>query len=310
MTLGIIFNPTAGRGRAGRQRARLEDGLRRRGVPFRLWETPAPATGAGLALRAAAQCDAVIAAGGDGTVHEVSAGLLEGGGNRPLGVLPLGTGNDFARAVGMPPGLEEALDALLAARPACIDHGRLEADTPLGRLNRTFVNGVGIGLDAEVAARAMQHKRLPGVLSYLVAALRAVPRWEAPVVEVTLEPGEDDEQRWSGPLLLLAVGNGPSAGGGFRLTPAACLADGRLDVCRVQAMPLRRVWPLIPAALRGQHGRAPEVALERVRELHIRTMRPVPVHLDGELLTRAAHTVRLHVQPGGLRLLRPGYDSK
>lgn len=306
MNLGIILNPTAGRGKARRQRARLERLLNERGASFRMWETTAPGTGSALAEQAAAECDVVIAAGGDGTVHEVGAGLLAGEHPKPLGVLPFGTGNDFARMLGMPTSLEDALQALLTARPTRIDYGCLDAETASGRHTRPFVNGVGIGFDAEVAARAMQHKTLPGVLGYLVEAVRALHRWEAPPVEVILEPGRPAEQRWTGPLLLLAIGNGRSAGGGFRFTPDARLADGWLDVCRVTAMPLHRVLALIPQALRGTHGSAPEVLLRPVHELHVKTMQGLPVHVDGELLTRTAYEVRVHVVPGGLSVLRPG----
>src|SRR5688572_7487889 len=142
MRLAFILNPAARNGRAGRVREAIEAGLSRRGVEATIVETEARGHATELAASLAGANDAVVAVGGDGTAHEVVRGLY--GTETPLGILPEGTGNDFAHALGMPDDVDAAIGALLAAPARPIDLGRVRWTERVGgeviQRDELFVN--------------------------------------------------------------------------------------------------------------------------------------------------------------------------
>ena len=319
MRYAILLNSAAGHGRAGRQRKQIERAFQKAGLDGEVTVPRGEKETAEMACRAARAGQGVIAVGGDGTVQHAARGVIESGAAVPLGVVPLGTGNDFARQLGMPRGLRTSVAALKAARPVRVDYGvvRWQAD---GRpAERPFVNAVGVGFDAQVAREVAAFKAVPGLAAYLAAVLRTLRRWRAPDVTVWASDGAQPDVQangggrparrpsrlYGGPLLLVTVGNGATSGGGFRLTPGARLDDGLLDVCLIRAVPARRVLRLLLPALRGRHGHAPEVQMLRTSDLRIESAQGIPVHADGEVLTGAARWVEVEVVPGGLLALRP-----
>ncbi len=320
----IILNPTAGHGAAGRRRKRLEAALVEADASFRLLVTEGPGHAAALAREAATPGEALVAVGGDGTVQEVARGLLESGQAVHLGVLPAGTGNDFVKMLGMPRWPRAAVTALLHAVPQPVDYGvvrwwdeaqrrgagsgELDASSTDNRQPATgnrhvFVNAVGAGFDAQVAAAAGRFKRLPGLTGYLVAVFDTLRRWEAPRTRVHLDGQE--AAFYDGALLLVTAANGVSSGGGFYLTPEASVTDGLLDVCLVEHATTGRILQIIPFALRGRHIGAPEVHMSRTKRVKITSDAPVFVHADGEILTKQAEVVDIEVVRGGLSVLVP-----
>ena len=308
----VLLNPAAGHGRVGRSREKIERALREAGLDVHVVETQSAEQTAVRACEAACSGGAVIAVGGDGTVHHVARGVAEGG-SGALGVIPLGTGNDFARMLGMPRNLRAAALALRAAVPVPMDYGVVrwwEGGRPA---QRRFVNAVGIGFDAQVAREVVAFKALPGFTGYLAAVLRTLRHWQAPSVVVATGKGGRPVTCYTGPLLLATVGNGATSGGGFRLTPEASLTDGLFDLCLIQAAPARRVLQLLPHVLRGRHGAAPEVQMHHARHVHLQTVagegvRPpqgLPIHADGEVLTEQAGRVEIDIVAGGLSVLMP-----
>src|SRR5690606_3615963 len=228
-SLAVILNPAAGNRRAGRARADLVAELEASGAPFEVLTTRRPNHAAVLARDAAARFDAVIAAGGDGTLQEVASGLLAAEGEAVLGVIPLGTGNDFARLLGVPEKPAEAVRALLGAGVVPIDAGivRWREATDDFLHEAAFVNAVGIGFDALAAAEAARFKWFRGRSGYLAAVFRALRLWPQPHVEVRCtDDGAPGERIYDGPFFLAAVSNGTAVGGGFRLTPDARPDDG------------------------------------------------------------------------------------
>ncbi len=317
----FILNPTAQSRRAGRRRAELEAALARRGVAYALVETQRPGHAEGLAREAAAGHDVVVAAGGDGTVQEVARGLYAAGlagTAAALGVLPMGTGNDFARALGMPRALGtarafgRALDALLAAPTVALDLGRVrceeqaEGGAPV-RHEAVFTNGLGIGFDALAALGARRFKALGGRAAYLIGVLHALRAWQRTDVAARVVTGDGPAERMlhDGPVLLIEIGNGPSVGGGFLLTPDAVPGDGLLDVCAVARASTGRILRILPSAFSGGHVGAPEVAMGRARRVTIRLSAPLPVHADGEALTPCAWALDVEVLPGALHARAP-----
>ncbi len=309
-SVAVILNPTAGNRRAGRARAELREALEASGVPFEIMATERPNHAATLARRAATKFDAVIAGGGDGTVQEVATGLLGHAHTTPFGVLPLGTGNDFAHQLGVPKRPAEAIRALLAADVVPVDAGivswRNEGD-PHRVHEAVFVNAVGIGFDALVAAEAAKFKVFRGISGYVAAVVKALRMWQQPDVEVRRLREPAASPMYAGPFFLAAVSNGTSVGGGFRLTPDARIDDGLLDLCLVAGpLSLPRIMRLLPKAIAGRHLHEPEVRMDRVEALALRLSAGVPIHVDGEVLTRSAVEVEVEVQPAAFRMLRVG----
>lgn len=299
MTYTFILNPTARAGRTGRLEVDLAQWAAAGGLDAQIARTAAPGHAAALARAAAEAGRAVVAVGGDGTVHEVACGLIAAGAPTPLGVIPCGTGNDFAKLTGLPRRPQQAVAALATAVPRAFDYGVVAWAGEDGAGERPFVNAVGAGLDGAVAAAVGRYKHLPGMTGYLVAALEGLRRWHAPVARVVT----DDGLLYEGPLLLTTVANGRSSGGHFLLTPHAAADDGRLDVCCIRDLPFRRVASLIPRVVVGRHGAAPEVNMRQATVVTLAAEAPLPLHADGEVLAAAARTVTARVVPGGLRVL-------
>jgi len=267
--------------------------FRQQGWAVEVTRTGGPGEGAALAaaaVRSGAQ--RVVAVGGDGTVHEVANGLLGSGGGVPLGVIPLGTGNDFAKLVGVD-GCSPltAVGRLVTADARVFDVGRVG--------DERFVNSLGVGFGPAVVRARNAMPGLRGFLSYFVPVLRAYGGFRPPLVDI-----RSAEFRERGHVMMVEVCNGTTAGGDYRFAPDADPADGRLDVCLVRRVALPRFLLAIPRVMRGTHGRMREVALFRTRRLTIRSPEePLLLHLDGELREAGTNEVTVEVEPRKLKVL-------
>lgn len=295
----VILNPAAGYGRGRAWRERIVRGLRAQGWQTDLVETSSPGEATALAREAAREgWPRVVAAGGDGTAHEVANGLLavppdrDGATPTALGVIPIGTGNDFARLLRLRPDVPERTTLRLAGgQPGCFDVGRVAGEY--------FINAAGAGFTAEVVRRVNAVGHLRGQLRYLTAACATFARFRPPTFEVTAP-----ELVERGPMMLAEVAVGRTGGGGFRFAPTADPADGMLDVCIV-----RRVGPMgflakLPRVMRGTHGTLKEVALFKTRWVRIRSVDgPLHLHLDGEFRAPDEQEITVSIEPGRLRVL-------
>ena len=296
----VILNPWSGRGRGATSRGQVEQGLRESGLPFEITETTGPGHAIGLAREAArAGMRRVIVAGGDGAIHEAVNGLVhepastDGATPVALGVVPLGTGNDFAKLVGvygMPPRVA-ALQMMRAAE-AVFDVGRCGAEL--------FDNIMGVGFDAETVRHADRIKRLRGVAVYLAAIYRTFLSFRAPHLEIV-----SAEHRESGPMMMCTAHIGISGGGSFFLAPEADPQDGLLDVCLIRKVGLMTFLRSVPRVMRGTHTSLDEVTLFRTRSLTIRSAdgRPLVLQLDGELRELGRTEITITIEPGRLRVL-------
>ncbi|HSH03764.1 MAG TPA: diacylglycerol kinase family protein [Anaerolineae bacterium] len=293
MRVQLILNPQADQGRVGQQLPKIRALV---GDEIEILLTERAGHGQELAEAAVvAGVDCVIAGGGDGTVHEVVNGLMrayERAGvaaearKTALGILPLGTGNDLAYALGLPANKPElVLPRILKGKRRGLDVGHIKTDK-VG--DCYFANGVGIGMDALVAIEASQIRYLTDFVLYVVAAVRVIMRrlWRWPV-KVWWD-GEFVEQD----MVMLAIGNGPRAGGGFLLTPQAEVADGVLGTCLVT--PMSRPWVvyMLLKTLRGAHVGSSLVKMGQKAEIRIEAETGLPIHLDGEILSTLADDVR------------------
>lgn len=292
-----IVNPTAGRGAARRAWDEVHRVLTDAGAEVEMAETTRHGHAMELAEAAVrAGWPAVIAMGGDGTVHEVANGLLRASEGREetaaaLGVIPVGSGNDFALIAGLANEPREAARRLLASPERRVDVGRVG--------DRWFTNGVGVGIDARVAVEANRNRRFRGMAIYLWALARVLRSFRPPMIRVEMDGGEVIER----PLTLATVGNGGRHGGGFWLCPGARIDDGALDVCICDGLSPVRILTFLPGTLSGKHVNASCVHMRRVRRVRITSESPLPVHADGEILSEGARELEIEIAPGRLRLL-------
>jgi YegS/Rv2252/BmrU family lipid kinase len=233
----------------------------------------------------------VVAVGGDGTVHEVAAACANS--DRVMGVLPVGSGNCYVKALGIGTNLKRALGILLRGRVRIVDAGEVNG-VP-------FNDGLGIGFDAEVAANVAQApKYLGGFGRYLWSVIRLLPDFHCREVTLKLDDREVIESK----TLLVAVALGTTYGGRFKLAPYSRLDDGLFDVVWSEELALAESAKLIPAVLRGSHLRHPKVHLARAREVEVHLRENTLAHVEGELLA-PAQTFRAKVLPGALRVVAP-----
>lgn len=288
----VILNPAAGRGRARREWPPLAARLRALGFEYELAETGAPGEAGLLAERAARDCEVVVAAGGDGTVNEVVNGLMRAGGGSALGVLPLGSGDDFAKLLS--PG--DAVERLARGQPQALDVGRIRS----GGATRWFANGMDVGFGAH-AARNMQ--RVPGVLTglsaYLGALVLTLVRYPTLQVRLQLDDGPVFPQRTA----LTAVMNGHTFGGSFRVCPDARPDDGALDLLIAQGVGRLEILGIVPKIMRGTHTGDPRLRMARARRVRIESGEPLLVEADGEIAFEDARRLEIEAQPAALRVL-------
>ncbi|HSU13898.1 diacylglycerol kinase family protein [Longimicrobium sp.] len=290
-----IVNPVAGRGAAVRAWEVVRGVLAQAGAEVEMVQTRGHGDAIALAEAAArAGWPAILALGGDGTVHEVANGILRASdGGAPaaaMGIVPVGSGNDFALLAGL------ARDPAEAARRIT---SRGERRVDVGRVDGTwFTNGVGVGLDARVAVEANRGRRGRGIGIYLWALARVLRSFRPPVMRVEID-GEVIER----PLTLVTVGNGGRHGGGFWICPDARIDDGALDVCVCDGLSRMRILGFLPRTLRGTHVGASCVHMRLARRVRITSDTPLPVHADGEILYEDAREMEIEIVPGILRLL-------
>ena len=291
----VILNPTAGRGRAARFRDLVDAEMDRAGAAHTIVETARRGHAAGLAEAAVRDgWPAVVAVGGDGTVHEAANGLMRAAGEGPsvpLGIVGVGSGNDFAQLAGVPRDPAEAVRRLARAEPRAVDVGTVNGEW--------FTNGVGIGLDARVAIEVDRRRRLRGVLMYLAALPAALRAWTPPRMTVEIDGLVLPEA----PMTLVTVGNGGRHGGGFWICPDARIDDGVLDVCACDRLGTAGILRFLPRVMRGTHVGASCVRMSRARHVRVTSPDPLPVHADGEIFSEAAHDLDIRIHPGRLLVL-------
>lgn len=289
----VVLNPASRHGR--RVRAHIERALREKSGE--LVVTSGPSEAERLAVQAATDGRGVIAVGGDGTVAEVANGILSSGQQVPLGIVPAGNGNDYAyRTLMLPTKLDEAIEMAFRAPAQAMDIGQAAG--------RYFINDLGVGIDANIAAAAEGLKRVPflrGGRLYYTASLDQLLFHYAncPDLLVTCD-GQVDARRT---YALAAVSIGPTYGGGFRINPTADPRDGLFDVCLVWKPSLLRALRILPKIQRGQHLDLPEVRHLRAKHILIEALRPIYAHSDGEVVTGERFEVR--VLPGALLVRQP-----
>lgn len=292
----VFLNPTAGRGRAEARIPVVKALFEEQGIPYELilskrrWDIEQR-----IRQVVADGAERVIVAGGDGSVHEAFNGILSSTGKAALGIIPIGTGNDFIKAAGIPLDWQLAIRELGARLrdgipPRTIDAGRMN--------DRYFANGAGVGFDAKINRLSQNIRWKIGDLVYLIGVGKGlIDGVITPEVSMTYDDGE-----YQGPITLANVCNGSWIGGMFHIAPMADNADGKLDLIYVDPVTRLQVAGLVPKLIRGTHIGERQVHHRRVTKVVIHASEPVPAHMDGEVVPMGIK-FEIQVLPSALQLL-------
>ena len=286
-SLTIVMNPASAGGKPLRVLPVVEAALRRAGAHYRIVETRDIPHAAEAAHEAAARDETVVALGGDGLVGALAGALA---GAAPLGVLPGGRGNDFARALGIPQDAEAACRTLLDGAERTLDLGDANG--------RPFACIASTGYDAVANRIANEARLVKGNLVYAYAAIRALASWRPTRFKVTLDGREHEFEGYT-----VAAANCSYYGGGMRMAPAADPTDGLLDVIFVERTSKFRFVANLPKVFAGTHVELDSVVTHRAREVEITADRPFDVYADGESITSLPAAIK--VIPGALRVIAP-----
>lgn len=273
MHLKVIYNPAAGRGRARRKVNEVEERLRAGGARVDCEPSTSPADLVRIVAESSrASYDRVVVCGGDGTLNLAVREFDLANGT--LALIPAGSGNDFAKVTGIPQDIAGACQNVLTGTVR-------EVDVALANGIR-YLGVAGLGFDSEVAEYANGHVTwLRGSAVYLYAILRVLPRFTPRPVRIRSENGWRDQA-----IMFAAVGNSRQYGGGIRITPAAQIDDGLLDLCIVHETSRLQLLRTLPRAYTGAHVKSAFVEIGRGREFQFDSDETMAVYADGEALTR------------------------
>lgn len=255
--------------------------------------------------RSAASKVRILLIGGDGSINELLSGV-EDPQNIILSLIPTGSGNDFARSVGIPSDIRLALDiAVKRGRTSIIDLGEI---TYSDGTSRKFIISAGIGFDAAVCEEAM-HSKLKkalnkvglGKLSYGLIAVKQIFGATRPDGTISFDGGEEIPFK---KILFTAFMNEPFEGGGFKFGPQASHSDGKLDICTASNISSGKVFLVLPFATSGKHFMFKEIHGKKASRIHIKLTSPVWVHTDGEV-TRQADELTVRVLRSAINITLP-----
>lgn len=286
----FIVNPAAGAGKKLSFLPEIQLFCRKNNLDFEIVLTKQPKEAINLAKKAAKKFEVVVAVGGDGTVNEVANGLV--GSQAVLGILPIGSGNDFSKQVGYKKGLKKDLEILLEGRTKSVDVGRVNDQY-------YFINGLGVGFDGEVATRVRSFMRFSkGFLAYLLAVLRTLATYKFHRVKIIL----DNDQVIEREILLVATCNGTTYGGGFNVAPSARIDDGIFTICLIDKLGRFYALRSIPKIMKGTHLKLPEVHMYTSKHVIIESESDLYAQVDGEILPLAKKFV-VKILPGQIKVI-------
>ena len=289
MHLKVIYNPAAGRGRARRRVREVEASLRARGARVDCEPSTSPEDLTRIAAESSRdpRFDRVVICGGDGTLNLAVRDFdLDRG---TLALIPGGSGDDFAKVLGLPRDVRRACDVVIDGTPREVDVATANGLRYLGV--------AGLGFDSEVASYANRNVRfLRGSAVYLYAIFRVLPKFTPRPVRISSGGGSRDEE-----IMFAAVGNSRQYGGGIRITPDASIDDGLLDLIIVHRTTRGQLLKTLPRSYTGSHVKSPFVETGTGTEFRFESATPMEVYADGEPLTTTP--VSFALEPRKLKIV-------
>lgn len=286
--LALVVNPAAAGGKVARSLAEAIAALDAVDADYRVTETRDLEHACELAAEASSKGETVVAVGGDGLVGTLAGALRNA--PVPLGIVPGGRGNDFARVLGIPKTVPEAISVVLDGSERLVDVADVDG--------RPFVGIASLGFDSDANRIANETRLIKGNLVYVAAALRALAAWKHATFRLTVDGEEHTVRGYS-----VAVGNSKAYGGGMFLIPHAEIDDGRLDVFTSAEASKLTFLKGVPKVFKGTHVDTPSVRFLSGEIVHVDADRPFTVYADGDPIGELPITVR--VTPRCLRVLVP-----
>ena len=300
MTAKVILNPYSNRWNSQKRWGEAEAALKNAGVDFDLVVSQAKGQIVDLAEQAVREgCSPIIVTGGDGSLGDAVNGLARAATSKkqvlgPLGIMPTGSANDLAYALGLPTDLKEAAQVIARGKTRAMDLGTLNG--------RYFINNSAAGLEPYVTTKHEKIGWIKGMARYLVAAMQAMmdkPEWHGHV--------QWDDGKYDGPLSLVSIGNGRRSGG-FFMAPHADLFDGKLTLVYGYRGTRLGLFGALPRALNEGKGNYTEMeGIFEIQTTHISIYldKPSPAHTDGELLPQWIQDFEYQIEPKRINMIVP-----
>ncbi len=280
----LIVNPAGGSGRTMDALPEIERLLRAQSVTYEFHFTQEPLHAVELVKELAPQFDVIVSVGGDGTINEILNGLPDL--DKPLGMIPIGTGNDFARSCLVPhDDLEKDVEILLNHDVRMVDVGEVNG--------RRFINVLGMGFEGRSNDIGRMLTFIKGAVKYLLAIVYTLITYRRIPMKITL----DDDTTLETDTFLISVGNGWNVGGGLQLTPQARLDDGWFDVTYIEKISRWTIISNFHRLLNGTITDLEEVQTYRAKKLLVESPLSIPLHLDGEVLPGERRHLEISLHP-------------
>jgi len=299
--IGFVVNPVSGNGRGMKNWRIVETALKEKDIPYKVKFTKAALEAEQFAIDFAGNpaVTSIAAVGGDGTVHEAANGLFKAGGSKPLGYIPAGSGNDFARGFGLPTGTEDALQVILGPH-------HLRAADVIHSEGKIAICSTGAGFDGKVARvtntavyKNWLNKLKLGKLAYVISLVRVLVSYRPCEAKITVDGVDHGFNR----VWLITFANIPYFGGGMKICPDADPGDGTASICVVSGIGKLELLAVFPRVYKGTHISHPAVHFLQGRRITLHSVEPLDIHMDGE----AAGTtpVHLEVMPAAISVIVP-----
>jgi len=285
----LIVNPEAGSRSTLKALPDIEKQFQSRGMDFEFHHTRERGHATELVKEVHGRFDVIVSVGGDGTINEIINGMPDL--NKPMGIIPIGTGNDFARSCSIPIGdLNAAIDVLQAHEIKKLDVGEVNG--------RRFINVMGLGFEGRANDIGKMLPFLHGTPKYLIAIGGTYLTYRRMPLKIKFNDKVIEEK-----VFLMSIGNGWNVGGGLQLTPKAKLDDGVFDVGYLQNISRFRILQVFSKLYDGTIDTVPEVEMYQTKEISIESDRPIPAHIDGESFDPVQTSFKVHIIPAAQEII-------
>lgn len=284
----VIVNEAAGNGRALKIWQHTKDTLQQKGIHYRVRFTKYSnhATEFTHDIVHRQEAKAIVAIGGDGTIHEVINGLV--GSSIPLGIIPAGSGNDFCRGMRIPLNYDEALKRILMDEQKVVDVGHIN--------DKYFATIAGLGFDGQVAQESNKPKNKIimnairiGSIPYIINVLKVLLYYKPTSVELHIDSHRTSHQK----VWLIAIANSPFYAGGMMICPDAKNNDQLFDICIIKGISRWKLLKIFPSVFKGKHINHPSVTTLKGEKLEVLSNAPMIAHGDGEIIGETPFKVKI-----------------
>jgi YegS/Rv2252/BmrU family lipid kinase len=302
--LAVILNPKAGKGKALKFKSKLESVLRSQSINYKIYISEYRKHATEIVNKISSSAKTLIVMGGDGTLSEVINGITPtNSNNTKVIILPLGSGNDFAKAINDKANANNILTAFiqnkLEEKSANLSKVKI-TESNGDVIDFRFVNALGIGFDSFVAYLNLENKVLSGIPSYILAVFKAIKKYAPIEPEIFIDnlPHSDTSGK-----LLITVGNNKTSGGGFYLNPYAVIDDDILDITVIRHLTPMEIYRKLPKVLVNKTHKLPEFIHKSGKNIKINLKNPFIVHADGEIFSKEAVNIEISIMKERLNFL-------